>query len=250
MPQPSQAGTPLGSAAAVREMFAQVARRYDFLNRFLTGRRDVAWRRETARALEKALSRTGSVVADVCCGTGDLAFELMSHSAGVVVGTDFCHPMLERAASKLVHNARRYHRGCRTSIFFLEADTMSLPFPANCLDAVSSAWGFRNLTDYDRGLREMWRVLKPGGSLAILECSQVQWPLFGTLYRLYFRHVVPRLGRLISGVDGAYQYLPDSVANFPDQESLAAAMRKAGFKCVRYRNFFGGATALHLGEKA
>ncbi len=249
MSRSSQAGTPLGSALAVREMFAQVACRYDFLNRFLTGRRDVAWRRETAKSLAQALSRPGSVVADVCCGTGDLAFEFTRHSNGIVIGADFCHPMLERAESKLAHNAKNTSTGRSASLFFLEADTLSLPFPDNCLDAVASAWGFRNLTDYDRGFREMWRVLKPGGSLAILECSQVQWPVFGPLYRLYFRQVVPRLGRLISGVDGAYQYLPDSVANFPDQESLAAAMREAGFKSVRYRNFFGGATALHLGEK-
>lgn len=231
-------------------MFAQVARRYDFLNRFLTGRRDVAWRRQTAKALGEVLARPGSMVADVCCGTGDLALELARLSAGTVVGTDFCRPMLECAAGKQPPSTGSSNDGHRPApVFFLEADTLSLPFPDDSLDAVASAWGFRNLADYGRGLGEMCRVLRTGGCIAILECSQVQWPLFGDLYRFYFRQVVPRLGRLISGVEGAYQYLPDSVARFPDQEELRGAMRQAGFKNVRYQNFFGGAAALHLGEK-
>jgi demethylmenaquinone methyltransferase/2-methoxy-6-polyprenyl-1,4-benzoquinol methylase len=164
------------------------------------------------------------------------------YSAGMVLGADFCHPMLQRAEEK----ARR-----RTGkIFFLEADTLALPFRDESLDVVSVAFGFRNLASYEEGLREMRRVLKRGGTLAILEFSTVRWPVFGPLFRFYFHHILPRLGTWISGVSGPYQYLPASVSRFPDQEELAAAMRKTGFAKVRYRNFTGGVAALHLGEKA
>ena len=242
------AGSPLGSrddpastARQVREMFAAVVPRYDFLNHFLSLGRDIAWRRSTAQALREVLARPGSVSVDVCCGTGDLAAALARHSAGVVIGTDFCHPMLRRAREKFPRS-----RG----VFFLEADTLSLPFPDSSLDVVSVAFGFRNLADYGRGLEELRRVLKPEAWLAILEFSRVRWPILGPLFRFYFQHILPRLGTWISGVAGPYQYLPDSVSRFPDQESLAAAMREAGFQNVRYRNFSGGIAALHLGQKA
>jgi len=245
--QRQSAGSPLGSgddpastARQVREMFAAVARRYDFLNHFLSLGRDIAWRRSTARALREVLARPGSVAVDVCCGTGDLSAALARYSAGVVIGTDFCHPMLCRARGKFLSS-----RG----VFFLEADTLALPFLDASLDVVSVAFGFRNLADYARGLEEMRRVLRPGGHLAILEFSRVQGPILGPLFRFYFHRILPRLGTWISGVAVPYQYLPDSVSRFPDQESLAAALRKAGFHNVRYRNFSGGIVALHLGQK-
>jgi demethylmenaquinone methyltransferase/2-methoxy-6-polyprenyl-1,4-benzoquinol methylase len=241
-------GSPLGSpenesatARAVCDMFAAVAPRYDFLNHFLSFGRDIAWRRATARALREVLARPESVAVDVCCGTGDLALALRQISAGKVMGTDFCHPMLVRAQAK----ARRATR----SVFFVEADALSLPLRNCSVDALSVAFGFRNLANYTRGLEEFHRVLVPGGTVAILEFSQVRWPVFGPLFRVYFHRVLPRLGSLISGVEGPYQYLPSSVAQFPDQESLAGAMRAAGFENVRYRNFTGGVAALHLGEK-
>jgi demethylmenaquinone methyltransferase/2-methoxy-6-polyprenyl-1,4-benzoquinol methylase len=221
-------------------MFAAVAPRYDFLNHFLSLGFDIAWRRATAQALREVLSRRGSVVADLCCGTGDLAFALARLSAGTVIGADFCHPMLQRAQRK-AHG--------RSSVFFLEADTLALPFRDESLEGATLAFGFRNLANYARGLQEMRRVLKPGGLLAILEFSQVRWPLFGPVFRFYFRRVLPRLGTWISGVPGPYQYLPDSVSRFPDQESLAAALREAGFRNIRYIDFSGGVAALHLGEK-
>jgi demethylmenaquinone methyltransferase/2-methoxy-6-polyprenyl-1,4-benzoquinol methylase len=241
-------GSPLGTpddpgstARAVRSMFAAVAPRYDFLNHFLSLGRDIAWRRATARALRERLDRPGSLAVDVCCGTGDLALALAEYSAGKVIGADFCHPMLVRAREKV--------GGARQTIYFLEADTLALPFRDDSLDVVSVAFGFRNLADYARGLQEMRRVLKPGGLVAILEFSRVRWPVFGPVFRFYFRHVLPRLGTWISGVAGPYQYLPDSVSRFPDQESLAAALVDGGFSNVTYRNFFGGVAALHLGEK-
>ena len=241
-------GSPLGSpndvestGRAVREMFAAVAHRYDFLNHFLSLGRDIAWRRATARTLSEFLARPGSVGVDVCCGTGDLAFALERVSGGTVIGTDFCHPMLRLAQQK----AQRSRR----AVSFLEADTLALPFPDDSLDAISSAFGFRNLANYAKGLAEMHRVLRPGGVIGILEFSRVRWPLFGPLFRLYFRQVLPRLGTWISGVRGPYQYLPDSVSRFQDQEALAEAMQAAGFANVRYRDFTGGVAALHIGQK-
>lgn len=241
-------GSPLGppdneasTSRAVHDMFAAVAPRYDFLNHFLSLGQDIAWRRATARSLREVLARPGSLALDVCCGTGDLALTLARVSAGKVVGTDFCHPMLRLAQEKSPSRAGR--------VLLLAADTLALPFPDEALDVVASAFGFRNLANYERGLREMRRVLKPGGTVAILEFSQVRWPVFGPVFRAYFRHVLPRLGTWISGVRGPYQYLPDSVSRFPDQDALAEAMRAAGFTKVRYRNFTGGVAALHLGEK-
>ena len=241
-------GSPLGSGrdeastgAAVRSMFASVAPRYDFLNHFLSLGTDIAWRRASARALKDILARPGSRVADLCCGTGDLSLCLGRQSQGIVMGADFCHPMLEIARGKAGAQARR--------VLFLEADALHLPFEDASLDAVTSAFGFRNLANYRRGIEEMWRVLKSGGRLAILEFSRVRWPVFGPLFRFYFRRVLPRIGAWISGVEGPYRYLPDSVARFPDQDALARMLQEAGFHNVGYVNFTGGVAALHVGEK-
>ncbi len=234
-------GDEAATSAAVRRMFAAVAPRYDFLNHFLSLGRDITWRRATARALEEILARPGSRVADLCCGTGDLSFCLGRHSQGLVMGADFCHPMLAIARGKGGAPAGR--------VQFLGADALHLPFGDASLDAVASAFGFRNLASYPRGMEEMRRVLKRGGRLAILEFSQVRWPIFGPLFRFYFRRVRPRLGAWISGVEGPYRYLPDSVAQFPEQEALAELLRGAGFRNVGYVNFTGGVAALHVGEK-
>jgi demethylmenaquinone methyltransferase/2-methoxy-6-polyprenyl-1,4-benzoquinol methylase len=237
-------------------MFGAVAHRYDFLNHLLSLGFDLTWRKATAEALRLALDGRGSVAADVCCGTGDLAFALARVTAGKVIATDFCHPMLRRAETKLAPRKRWVgaspspgSRGLPRAIFFVEGDTLKLPFRNDSLDVVASAFGFRNLANYALGLQEMQRVLKPGGRVAILEFSQVRWPVFGSLFRFYFAHVLPRLGTWLSGVSGPYQYLPDSVSRFPDQEALAAALREAGFVEVSYRNLTGGVAALHVGRK-
>lgn len=254
-------GSPLGSpddvartGRAVRDMFAAVAPRYDFLNHFLSLGRDIAWRRAAARSLADALAKPGSVALDVCCGTGDLALALARAGSGTVIGADFCHPMLERAREKSkaaeTRLPNRRPEGSAPAAIFLEADTLTLPFADDSFDVVASAFGFRNLANYAGGLAELRRVLKPRGRVAILEFSRVRSPVFGPLFRFYFRRVLPQLGTLISGVQGPYQYLPDSVAQFPDQEALAARMREAGFAKVCYRNFSGGIAALHLGEKS
>ncbi|MGH9452149.1 MAG: ubiquinone/menaquinone biosynthesis methyltransferase [Terriglobia bacterium] len=239
-------GSPLGSPAdvastsrSVREMFEAVAPRYDFLNHFLSAGLDVRWRRVVARALRERLSDPASICLDVCCGTGDLAFALRRVSAGRIFAADFCPPMLSLAVSKRPNS----------QVAFLGADTLSLPFRDNTVDVIASAFGFRNLANYGLGLREMRRVLKWGGTLAILEFSRVRGPIFGRLFRLYFARVLPRLGTWLSGVAGPYQYLHDSASRFPDQRAFAAALREAGLCNVRYRNFMGGVAALHLGEK-
>lgn len=244
----AQKGSPLGTpenefetAQAVRHMFERVAPRYDFLNHLLSARRDIAWRRATARAVRHLLKRPASLAADLCCGTGDLTLDFANYSAGTVLGSDFCHPMLERAQRKAAQKRRR--------VLFFEGDALALPFRDGTLDLVSMAFGFRNLANYRRGLGEMYRVLKSGGLVAILEFSRVDWPVLGPAFRFYFRKILPRIGTLISGVSGAYRYLPDSVRHFPNQEELLNLMREQGFAPVRYRNFFGGAAALHLGEK-
>ena len=237
-------GNPEGKVAtaqAVRAMFDEVAPRYDFLNHFLSLGLDTAWRKATARELREPLSRAGSIAVDVCCGTGDLALAFGRHSQGTVIGADFSKPMLLRARIKA--------RGRRRRIAFVEADTLSLPFEDRALDVIGAAFGFRNLANYGDGLREMHRVLIPGGMIAILEFSRVRWPVFRPIFSFYFRRILPRLGTLISGVAGPYQYLPDSVARFPDQEELAEALRETGFANVRYRDFAGGVAALHLAQK-
>ena len=243
---PTLRGSPLGSprdiaatANSVRGMFDAVAPRYDLLNHLLSFGFDLIWRRATAQALRTNLQRADSIAIDLCCGTGDLAFALTKVSGGRVLGADFSHPMLQRALAK---NSRS-HR----AVYFLEGDSLALPFNDQFADAVTTAFGFRNLASYALGLREMRRVLKPGGVLAILEFSTVHWPVFGPIFRTYFARLLPRIGSSISGVRGAYQYLHDSVARFPGQDELAALMREEGFEKVRYRNFMGGVAALHTG---
>jgi demethylmenaquinone methyltransferase/2-methoxy-6-polyprenyl-1,4-benzoquinol methylase len=257
-PLAANPGSPLGSpgdldstARAVRELFAAIAPRYDLLNRLLTGGTDIAWRKLTARSVRDLLARPGSAALDVCCGTGDLTLALTRYSRGRVFGADFCHPMLKLARTKVRQAAQgsRTNSVGATQVTFFEADSLVLPLAVDSLDVVTTAFGFRNLASYARGLNEILRVLKPGGRLAILECSRLGWPLIGPLFRLYFNRIVPVLGRTISGVRGAYRYLPDSVAGFPDQEALARLMREAGFVNVTYRNFCGGVAALHLGTK-
>jgi demethylmenaquinone methyltransferase/2-methoxy-6-polyprenyl-1,4-benzoquinol methylase len=227
-------------------MFASVAPRYDLLNHVLSLGLDLTWRRATAQALRDVLSRPGSVAADVCCGTGDMALALSRFPGGTVVGTDFCHPMLQRAQRKLPRPALR---GAGGPVVFVEADTLNLPFPDGSLDLVTSAFGFRNLANYGTGLQEMLRVLKPGGIIAILEFSRVHWPVFGPVFRFYFAALLPRIGDWVAGVRGPYRYLHDSASQFPDQDALAVSMGAAGLTNIHYRNFMGGVAALHIGEK-
>lgn len=231
---------PRAVARNVRAMFGRIAPRYDFLNHLLSLSFDRLWRRRAARALAPILACGESRAIDLCCGTGDLMLDLARVSAGLVVGSDFCHPMLEIGT----HKADRAH-----NTGLVESDALALPFPDATFHVATVAFGFRNLADYLRGLEEMHRILRPGGVAAILEFSMPSNSLFRRVYHFYFTRILPRVGTTISGVDGPYQYLPDSVQKFPNQEELAELMRAAGFERVSYQNWTGGIVALHTGVK-
>ncbi|MDQ3744239.1 MAG: bifunctional demethylmenaquinone methyltransferase/2-methoxy-6-polyprenyl-1,4-benzoquinol methylase UbiE [Acidobacteriota bacterium] len=221
-------------------MFGGIAGCYDLLNHLLSGNVDKGWRRLVARRLRPSLVE-GARVLDVACGTGDLALALAASGAASVVGLDFCRPMLEIARRKAGGGQRR--------IPFVEGDALRLPFADESFDVVTIAFGLRNLAGVEEGLRELLRVLKAGGRVAVLEFSSPVVPGFSALFRFYMTRVLPRVGGLLSGSRGAYEYLPDSVLKFPDQKRLAALMREAGFAEVEYRNLTGGIAALHTGTR-
>ncbi|OUM98036.1 MAG: bifunctional demethylmenaquinone methyltransferase/2-methoxy-6-polyprenyl-1,4-benzoquinol methylase [Firmicutes bacterium ZCTH02-B6] len=224
----------------VRDLFRRVAPTYDFLNRLLSFRRDVGWRRFTAA---KAGLAPGARVLDIATGTGDLAFELARYvgSEGQVVGLDFVEEMLVRARAK----AQAY--GLANICQFVQGNALDLPFPDDSFDAATIAFGLRNVTDRERCLAEMRRVVRPGGRVLILEFSHPVWPVFRQIYFFYFRHLVPLIGRLIQGDPDTYRYLPETVLEFPDQEELAAMLRAVGLRDVHYYNLTGGISCLHVG---
>jgi demethylmenaquinone methyltransferase/2-methoxy-6-polyprenyl-1,4-benzoquinol methylase len=223
-------------AHAVREMFSGIARRYDLLNHVLSANIDKRWRRRVRGKLDDILSNENSIVLDVACGTGDLSIELQRGAKAKVIGTDFCRPMLSIAQSK-------------TTIPFVEADAMNLSFPDAEFDAVTIAFGLRNLSNFQDGLTELHRILKPGGKLVVLEFSAPVVPGFRGAFRFYFSNILPRVGGVVSGSRGAYEYLPDSVSKFPDQKGLADIMRATGFERVEFENLTGGIAAIHQGVK-
>lgn len=231
----------LEHARAVREMFSGIARKYDFLNHFLSVNTDRRWRRLVADKLKDVLDREDALVLDVACGTGDLAVELQKRGRARVVGTDFCRPMLSVAAEKNEKN--------QLSIPYLEADGMNLSFADATFDAVTIAFGLRNFSNWSAGLAEFHRILKKGGRLAVLEFSAPVVPGFRQLFNFYFTRVLPRIGGAVSGSRGAYEYLPDSVQRFPDQKNLAKMMEETGFTAVEYKNLTGGIAALHTATK-
>jgi demethylmenaquinone methyltransferase / 2-methoxy-6-polyprenyl-1,4-benzoquinol methylase len=222
-------------------MFAGIAGRYDLLNHLLSGNVDKRWRRLVAEGLRPSLVE-GARVLDVACGTGDLSLVLDGAGRARVVGLDFCRPMLEIARRKAGDDP--------AAVPFVEGDALRLPFADETFDVVTIAFGLRNLAGVYEGLRELRRILRPGGRVAILEFSSPVVPGFRALFRFYFTRVLPRVGGLVSGSRGAYEYLPDSVSKFPDQKRLAGLMREAGFEGVSYRNLTGGIAALHTGERA
>lgn len=229
------------AAAWVRGMFGRVAHRYDLLNHLLSFNADRYWRAYTVRRVRHILDRPGARVLDLCCGTGDLAIALEGRSRSAVLGSDFCHPMLVSARDKV--ETRR----ARVALF--ESDALRLPLRDGSMDLVTVAFGFRNLANYEAGLLEMRRVLRPGGVAAILEFSQPPNALFRAVNNIYCRQILPWIGGLISGAPDAYLYLPESVRKFPAAPELAEDMRRAGFKSVGYDYLTGGAVALHLGTR-
>ncbi len=219
-------------------MFDRVASRYDAINSLMTAGLHHRWRE---RAAERAELSPGDAALDVCCGTGDLALELAARVApgGNVVGCDFSEPMLDLAREKA---AARSVEGVR----FEWADALELPYDGERFDAVSVGFGVRNLADLDRGLREMARVLKPGGRLVILEITQPRRPPLSTFFSLWFDRIVPRLGAL-SDDSEAYSYLPESVRSFPGPQRLAERMDGAGLERIRWTVLAGGIIAIHSG---
>jgi demethylmenaquinone methyltransferase/2-methoxy-6-polyprenyl-1,4-benzoquinol methylase len=239
---PVGARTEQEAAAWVRAMFGRVAHRYDLANRLLSFGIDRLWRARTVRRVRPILERPGARVLDICCGTGDLVLALQRACPRPVMGSDFCHPMLVAARGKMAHQ--------RIAPRLFEADALRLPLRDASLDLVTVAFGFRNLANYEDGLREMRRVLRPGGMAAILEFSQPSNALFAALYGFYSGRILPWIGGLLTGSRDAYLYLPESIRKFPSAPTLAHDMRRAGFTKVSYRRFTGGIVALHVGEVA
>ncbi len=255
------------AAGYVREMFSRIAPRYDLLNHLLSFSLDRVWRRRTAGRFRHILRRADARVLDLCCGTGDLTLALMGearrgrgkvkaitqssqkhreHGEAVnedegaeVWGSDFAHAMVVRARKKSAGLALRY----------FESDAMQLPVGDASFDLVTAAFGFRNLANYEAGLREIWRVLRPGGEVGILEFAAPRSRLIGAMYKLYFTQIVPRLGGAVSGSRAAYAYLPVSVAKFPEREELHAKMREIGFSDARAELWTFGIVALHIAKK-
>ncbi len=230
-------------------MFTSIAPRYDLLNHVLSFNVDRMWWRRTARAFRHILTRPDARVLDLCCGTGDMTFALRGQagkSSPQILGADFSHAMLQRATAKSSVAQNGSGPGCIPN--WIEADALNLPFPSAHFDLVTSAFGFRNLTDYDAGLREIVRILRPGGECGILDFGEPKGAK-GALYRIYFKQVLPRIGTMISGVRGPYAYLPASVERFPPPEEMLARMKRAGLVEATWTPYTFGIAGLYRGKR-
>ncbi len=235
------------AAAAVREMFTSIAPRYDLLNHVLSFNIDRLWWWRAARTFDAILKRPDARVLDLCCGTGDMTFALCRRArsgAAQILGADFSHAMLQRAAAK----AQEKEKGSYATLRWIEADALQLPFPDGHFNLVTSAFGFRNLADYDAGLREIARVLAPGGECGILDFGE-PGGLIGQCYRVYFKNVLPTIGTVLSGVRGPYAYLPASVERFPAPDEMLARMPQAGFREASWTPYTFGIAGLYRGVK-
>jgi len=229
------------AARAVREMFSSIAPRYDLLNHVLSFNTDRMWWWRAARTFDSVLKRPDARVLDLCCGTGDMTLALWRRAnsgAPQIIGADFSHAMLQRAAAK----------GRGKALRWIEADALQLPFPEEHFDLVTSAFGFRNLADYDAGLREIVRVLCPDGECGILDFGE-PGGLVGKVYRMYFKNVLPAVGTVISGVRGPYKYLPASVERFPPPGEMLGRMRQAGFREASWTPYTFGVAGLYRGVR-
>jgi demethylmenaquinone methyltransferase/2-methoxy-6-polyprenyl-1,4-benzoquinol methylase len=246
---PEGAHDPDAAARAVRDMFTSIAPRYDVLNHILSFNIDRLWWRRTARSFSQILAQPDCRVLDLCCGTGDMTFALRKQagkSNPQIWGADFSHAMLQRARSKSLEQTAGNKKSAAPC--WIEADALRLPFPDQHFSLVTSAFGFRNLSDYDAGLREILRVLRPGGECGILDFSEPKG-FIGHLYRLYFKQVLPRVGTALSGVRGPYAYLPNSVERFPQPEEMLSRMQSAGFREATWIPYTFGIAGLYCGKK-
>ena len=245
--RPDDVQSEADASRKVREMFTQIAPRYDFLNHLLSLELDRLWRARAARHLLPILERPEARVLDLCCGTGDLAFALARVGSAQILGADFSHAMLLRAQAK--DGTSNASGGNPPGVRFFEADALRLPFGDASFHLVTSAFGFRNLANYADGLKEIHRVLKPGGTLAILEFTEPPPGFASDLYRWYCRKVLPKIGGLLSGNPRAYKYLPASVARFFRPDELASLIGGVGFDSVAYQLWTLGSVAFHTGVK-
>lgn len=247
------------SGDRIQKMFGEISGRYDFLNHFLSGGVDYYWRWRTVRRIRPA---GDSPILDVCTGTGDLAIAYWKKAGGTtaVVGTDFTPEMLDIARVKTakmgIHaeaassEANVSSSSTKAPLTFQQADTMELPLDSDLYQIVSVAFGLRNVSDTVAGLKEMTRVCKPGGQVAVLEFSMPRNKLFGAVYRWYFRNILPRIGQLLaSNSEAAYKYLPQSVSEFPQDEELAGLMEQAGLTDITWTPLTFGIATLYAGRK-
>jgi demethylmenaquinone methyltransferase/2-methoxy-6-polyprenyl-1,4-benzoquinol methylase len=228
----------------VRAMFDRIVPRYDLMNRLMTGGQDVAWRRLAVREALRGRDLGDVRILDVATGTGDLAIAIRCAGAAEVVGLDFSAPMLAEAIRKEADAVGDRH------ISWVEGDAMSLPFADESFDAVTVAFGLRNMPSYPAALGEMFRVLRPAGTLVCLETTPLRAPVLRAVFDWYFARVVPIVGGMLSGDADAYRYLPASAAAFPDADALGHMMLEAGFSNARYLRRGLGTVALHVATKA
>jgi demethylmenaquinone methyltransferase / 2-methoxy-6-polyprenyl-1,4-benzoquinol methylase len=242
--RPDGAQDEQSSAAAVRAMFDNIAPRYDLLNHVLSCNIDRLWWWRAARSFRHILARPEARVLDICCGTGDMTMALLGcrpAAAEPILAADFSHQMLVRGAQKFAARS--------ANAIAVEADALQLPIASGSLHLITSAFGFRNIANYRAGLEEFHRVLQPGGELGILDFSEPSG-LTGKLYAFYFRRVLPAIGTRLSGVGGAYAYLPSSVHRFPAPAQMLELMRDVGFTAVSWTPYSFGIAGLYRGVKA
>jgi demethylmenaquinone methyltransferase / 2-methoxy-6-polyprenyl-1,4-benzoquinol methylase len=236
---PQGAADEHAAAVAVQRMFDEISPHYDLLNHVLSMNVDRLWWWRTARLFRNQLQKPGARALDLCCGTGDMTVALRKQAKSVaIVGADFSRGMLTRGTAKFRAQ----------SIAAVEADALGLPFPNASFDVVVSAFGFRNLANYDAGLREIYRVLSPGGEVGILDFSE-PGGIFGKFYNFYFKNLLPKIGSAISGVNGPYTYLPASVARFPSPAEMLERMKSVGYRQPTWTPYTFGIAGLYRAKR-
>ncbi|MGA2205169.1 MAG: ubiquinone/menaquinone biosynthesis methyltransferase [Terracidiphilus sp.] len=254
--RPAGAADEAGAALAVRQMFDSIAPRYDLLNHLLSANVDRLWWRKAARRFQQILARPEASVLDICCGTGDLTLALLKlrpRGAQPVFAVDFAPAMLRRGAQRFGPPEFRkpWKRPPSPEAPYaipLEADALHLPLRSESLDLIVTAFGFRNLANYEAGLKEYHRALKPGGQLGILEFGE-PGGLLGRAYALYFRRVLPAIGRMVIGKDGPYNYLPSSVGDFPPPGEMLEMLQRAGFVECAWQPYTFGIAGLYTAAR-
>lgn len=249
--RPAGAADEAGAAEAVRQIFDSIAHRYDLLNHLLSANVDRLWWRRTARRFKSVLARPEAAILDICCGTGDLTMALLKlrpPDSQPILAADFSRNMLSRGARKFGRLSRQRQSASASYAVPLEADALHLPLRPESLDLIVTSFGFRNLANYEAGLQEFYRALKPGGQLGILEFSE-PGGLLGKAYAVYFRRVLPAIGRMVCGRDGPYNYLPSSVGKFPPPGQMLEMLQSAGFADCAWRPYTFGIAGLYTAAR-